>query len=398
MPTKRISKRSVDQCKPQDKDSYLWDDELAGFGVKITPKGRKVYLIQYRVGGYKGRTRRVTIGPHGTLTPDEARRQAKDLLGQAALGGDPAETIAAKADEPTLATLFDGFLHQYADAKLKPSTAAEYLRIYLQYIKPVLGAKRVKGVARQQVSNLHVSLKEKPYQANRVLSLLSKFFNWSELHGYRDDNTNPCRHVKKFKEHGRDRYLSGDELARLGTVLSDEERTGGTNPYVIAALRLLILSGARHSEVLTLKWSHVDIEQRCLKLPESKTGKKTIYLSDPAMDVLAEIPRQRDNPYVICGNKPGAHLVNLQKPWHGIRKAAGLDDVRIHDLRHSYASVAASGGQSLTVIGKLLGHTQSQTTLRYAHLAADPVREANAEIGRKIADAMRPVRPIRKAG
>ncbi len=157
---------------------------------------------------------------------------------------------------------------------------------------------------------------------------------------------------------------------------------------MVAAIRLLALTGARLSEILTLRWDFVDLERACLRLPVSKTGKKVVYLSAPALELLSRLPRVEGNPHVIVGERRGAHLVNLQKPWRRLRHAAGLDEVRIHDLRHSFASVAAASGQSLIIIGALLGHTQPQTTARYAHLAADPLRAANESVGEKIADAM----------
>jgi integrase len=232
-------------------------------------------------------------------------------------------------------------------------------------------------------------MRDKPYQANRMLALLSKFFNWCEKHGYRPDGSNPCRHIEKYKEQRRERFLSPVELARLGDALADAETNETTSPYVIAALRLLVLTGARLSEILTLQWSYVDFDHSLLRLPDSKTGQKVIYLNAPALQILTDLPRLEGNPHVICGKRDGAHLVNLQKPWRQIRKAAGLDDVRIHDLRHSFASVAAGSGQSLPVIGALLGHTQPQTTARYAHLAADPLRAASDAVGGKIAASLK---------
>ena len=389
MPTGHISKRSVDARKPDSKDSYLWDDELSGFGLKVTPAGRKVYLVQYRLGGRKGRVRRVTIGVHGRITPEQARIEAKRLLGQVASGEDPADLKQQKKGQPTLGELVDVFFSEYVDTKLKASTAEIYRRLYRDYIPATLRRRFAADVSRPDIARLHVSMRDKPYQANRVLALLSKFFNWCEKHGYRADNSNPCRHIEKFKEQRRERFLSPLELARLGEALAEAETNETTSPYVIAALRLLVLTGARLSEILTLKWSYVDYENNLLRLPDSKTGAKVIYLNAPALQILSDLPRLEGNPFVICGKREGARLINLQKPWRRIRKAASLDDVRIHDLRYSFASVAAGSGQSLPVIGALLGHTQPGTTQRYAHLAADPLRAASDAIGGRISEAMK---------
>jgi integrase len=217
-----------------------------------------------------------------------------------------------------------------------------------------------------------------------LLALLSKFFNWCERHGYRPDGSNPCRHIEKYKEKRRERFLTPQELAQLGEALADSEEHETVSPFAIAAIRLLVLTGARLSEILTLQWSYVDFEHSLLRLPDSKTGQKVIYLNAPALQVLTDLPRLEGNPFVICGKREGARLINIQKPWRRIRKAAGLDDVRIHDLRHSFASIAAGSGQSLPVIGALLGHSQPQTTARYAHLSADPLRTANDAIGRRL--------------
>jgi integrase len=386
--TARITKRTVDTVHPTSKDTYLWDDELSGFGLKVTPTGRKVYLVQYRLGGRKGRTRRVTIGQHGELTPTAARIEAKRLLGEVALGRDPAsDRDKAKADK-TLAAVLDQFMTEHVKSKRKASTAREYQRIAKLYVMPRLGRRPISDIKRQDVAKLHHELASKPYQANRTLALLSKFFNWAEKHGLRPDGSNPCRHVEKYRENRRDRFLSEAELARLGDALRAAEREKSATPWTIAAIRLLTFTGARLSEILTLEWEHVNEERGLLALPDSKTGRKAVHLNAPALAVLHTTPRLEGNPYVICGEKTGQHLVNLEKPWRRIRKSANLDDVRLHDLRHSFASVAASGGQSLVVIGKMLGHSQPATTARYAHLADDPVKAASDVVGARIAAAM----------
>jgi integrase len=384
----RITKRAVDAAQARSADTYLWDDELGGFGLKVTPVGRKVYLVQYRLGGRKGRTRRVTIGQHGELTPTAARSEAKRLLGEIAAGRDPAnERDKAKADK-SLGAVLDQFMAEHVKPKLKPTTVEEYQRLVRLYVKPRLQNRGIGELKRPDIARLHHDLSDKPYQANRVLAFLSALFNWAEKHGLRPDGSNPCRHVEKYREGRRERFLSQAELGRLGDALREAEETKSCSPWVIAAIRLLTLTGARRNEILTLRWEHVSEEHGCLMLPDSKTGRKAVRLSPPALVLLHAIPRLEGNPYVICGERPGRHLVNIEKPWRRIRAAARLEDVRLHDLRHSFASVAASGGQSLVIIGKLLGHSQPATTARYAHLADDPVRAASDAVGRHIAAAM----------
>jgi integrase len=203
----------------------------------------------------------------------------------------------------------------------------------------------------------------------------------AEQWGLRPDGSNPCRHVKKYREDS----LSGEELRRLGTVLTDAQTQKTESPFI----GLLLLTGAPLTEVLTLRWDYVDLANGVLRLPDSKTGAKPIYLNDAAIRLLRAMPRMEANRYVIAGGKPGGHLVNLQKPWRRIRVAANIADVRIHDLRHSFASVAAGAGMSLPIIGRLLGHSQPVTTARYAHLAANPVRAASNKIGGRITAALK---------
>jgi integrase len=310
------------------------------------------------------------------------------LLGEIAAGRDPAEEHDKTRAGKSLALVLEQFMTEHVRPKLKARTASEYQRTAKLHILPRLGRRPIGELKRQDIARLHHELADKPYQANRTLALLSKFFGWAEKHGLRPDNSNPCRHVEKYREGRRERFLSQAELARLGDALRQAEQDKSCSPWVIAAIRLLTFTGARRNEILTLRWEHVSEEHECLMLPESKTGRKAIHLNAPAFALLQAIPRLESNPYVICGEKPGRHLVNLEKPWRRIRAAAKLDDVRLHDLRHSFASVAASGGQSLVVIGKLLGHSQPATTARYAHLADDPVKAASDAVGGHIAAAM----------
>lgn len=382
----RITKRTVDGAEPGTVDRFLWDPELKGFGLKVTPHGRKVFQAQYRLRGQR-QSRRMTIGAYGPLTVDQARAEARRILGEAASGRDPAEERRPRS-VTDFATVFEDFLADHADAKRKPRTAVEYRRLARIHLLPRFGRLSVTDLDRAHVAKLHREMADAPYQANRTLALLSKFCNWCEMRELRPEHSNPCRHVEKYREEKRERFLSGEELLRLGNVLAELEYSREMSPWAIGAVRLLMFTGARLSEVLTLKWQHVNFERRLLLLADSKTGKKVVYINPAAQAVLEGLPRLEGNPFVICGRTPGRHLINLEKPWRLIRSRAGLDDVRLHDLRHSFAAVAAGQGLSLPMIGKLLGHSQPQTTARYAHLAADPVQEANLRIGEEIARAL----------
>ena len=201
-----------------------------------------------------------------------------------------------------------------------------------------------------------------------------------EVWGWRSEGTNLCRHVGRFKEESRERYLSESEFKRLGEVLVEAEQQWEVLPQAVTAVRLLILTGCRSAEILSLRWEDVDFERRCLYLPDSKTGRRTVVHNSGAIQILDGLERVEDNPYVLPGGKPGGHLKSLQRFWDRVRVAADIQDVRVHDLRH-FASVGVNNGQSLAVIGKLLGHTKILTTQRYAHLADDPIRQASEEIG-----------------
>jgi integrase len=384
----KITKRSVDALKPADggAEAVLWDTEVKGFGVRVQRGGSKSYILHYRGGIGRGATlRKLTIGRHGSpWTAEMARAEAKRLLGMVEGGADPAADRIARKEAPTVADLAERFLAEHADAKRKASTALEYRRLLDRIILPALGGRKVMDVTRHDTAKLHHGLRETPYQANRLLAVLSKMFNLAERWGLRPDGSNPCRLIEKFAERKRERMLSPAELARLGDALA----AYGGSPYAVAAVKLLVFTGARLGEVLGLKWEWIDFERGEARLPDSKTGAKTLHLPPPALAVLAVLPRLDGNPHVIAGAKDGASLVNLEKPWRAIRKAAGLDEVRLHDLRHAFASVAASSGMGLPIIGKMLGHTQAATTNRYAHLASDPVKAAAAAVAGKIAAAM----------
>ncbi|MBV9827085.1 MAG: tyrosine-type recombinase/integrase [Alphaproteobacteria bacterium] len=384
----KITKRAVNALTPtaDGREAVLWDAELKGFGCRVQRGNVKSYILHYRVGSGRGAPlRKLTIGRHGSpWTPDSARAEAKKLLGRIEEGADPASDKSARRDAPTVTDIAERFLAEHVEAKRKTSTATEYRRLLSKVILPVLGKRKVADIARADIAKLHHANRATPYQANRVLAVLSKMFNLAERWGLRSDASNPCRHIEKFAERKRERMLSPAELGRLGDALA--AHCG--SPFPVAAIKLLVFTGARLGEVLGMRWEWVDFERGEARLPDSKSGAKTLHLPPPALEVLAGLERQDGNAFVIVGHKPGAAMVNLEKPWRAIRKVAELDDVRLHDLRHAFASVAASSGMGLPIIGKMLGHSQPATTHRYAHLAADPVKDAAAAVAAKIAAAM----------
>jgi integrase len=406
----KISKRSVDahRCKSGRDRSFLWDDALAGFGVAAFPSGKKVYVAQYRK---DGRSRRIAIGEHGRLTPDEARSEAKKVLGAVERGADPIAQRRAARGARTLRETADEFMRLHALPRRKSRTREEYQRLLDVHALPALGSRRLVDITRADVARLHAKLSDRPFAANRCVALLSTIWNWAARRGEVAFNDNPAKGLERNPERGRERYLTTAELGRLGDVLREAETVGlpwavdeskpkakhapkpqkrrrVLDPYAVAAIRLLILTGARLREILSAKWEHVDFDRGIIHLPDSKTGKKPIYLSAAAQAVLDALTRLEGNPHIIPGERDGAPRVDLKKPWAAITKAAGLQGLRIHDLRHSFASFGAGASLGLPIIGKLLGHTQAATTHRYAHLDADPMHRAAETIGATISAAM----------
>jgi len=376
MPTK-LTKTVIDSIAPTSKDQLVWDSNVTGFGLKTTPTGRKVFVLQHHRSGRKTPARRYTIGAYGQLTLDQARKEAIRLNGKIASGVDPAEIRKAQARAAvSLRQFSERFMTEYAIPHKKASSVQEDRRNLDNHILPALGSKPLEKITRGDISKLHHNLRKTPIAANRVVALLVTMMNLAERWELRPDGSNPCRHIQRYKEVPRERFLSGEELARLGQVLAQVEGDGTHGPFIIGLLRLLIFTGARLGEIRSLQWNQVDLQERRLNLPDSKTGKKVITLNAPAVTVLDQLPRIQGNPYVCCGNRPRKPLRTVHNAWRHIRELAKLKDVRIHDLRHSFASVAAGSGMGLPIIGALLGHRQAETTKRYSHLHQDPLREA----------------------
>jgi integrase len=409
MATGRISKRSVDAltCGRGKDRELLWDAALAGFGVAAFPSGKKVYVAQFRK---DGRSRRIAIGDHGRLTPDEARSEAKKLLGAIEAGNDPIEDRRKARAMRTFREVADEFMRLHVAPMRKGRTRGEYQALLRNRILPTIGNMRMADIRRADVARMHTRMSDAPYSANRSLALISSIWNWAARRDEVGFNDNPCRGVQRNPESGRQRFLTTGELARLGDALTLAETEGlpwqvdetrpkakhvpknkrktHADPFSVAAIRLLIFTGARLREILHAQWQQVDFGRGIIHLPDSKTGKKPIYLSAATQAVLSSLPRTEGNPHVIPGLKPGSARSDLKRPWAAITKAAGLEGLRIHDLRHTFASFGAGASLGLPIIGKLLGHTQPSTTQRYAHLDADPMRRAVETIGATIAAAM----------
>ena len=375
----KLTMRTVDALSTENRDALHWDRDLPGFGVRVYRTGRKVYIVQAR--GPAG-SRRAVIGRHGELRADAARREAVVMIDRIKRGEDPVPR--APAPEPTVADLAQRYVTAHLEVNCRPGTVETFGRIVRLYIVPELGHLRLSEVDRSHVSALHYRMRDKPYQANQTVSVLGKMFALAEAWGMTAPRRNPCRSVRHYKEHRRERFLTPEEYRRLGRVLDEAAGDGSVFPTAVPAIRLLLLTGCRKNEIVTLRWDDIDRTSGELRLRDSKTGARRVPLTPAAEWVLAGIARIEGNPWVITGQNPGDHLKNLDAIWLRLRKRAGLDGVRIHDGRHSYASRALAIGEGLPTIGELLGHRKVTTTARYAHLARDTEKAAAVKVGGSI--------------
>ena len=379
-----LTTRFVEALPASDREIVVWDRELPGFGVRVHPSGSKVYMVHKRSGG---KSRRVTIGRHGVWSLDAARREAGGIIASMKNGETPARPGMenSSASGPTIAELAEQYMAEHVKVRCKPTTARSCRHIFDKYLLPQFGRKRLGEITPEQVAALHYRLREKATTANQVVGLLSRLFHKAAKSGYAPVGGNPCRFIRKYPTRSCERFLSEREFLRLGTVLDELEAEGRISTTAAAGLRLLMLTGCRRNEILTLRWEDIDLEHDEIRLRDAKTGARAVPLPPTARQVLTSLPRQADNPWVISGRGSGTRLSNLNATWGVVRKKARLEDVRIHDLRHSYASRALSLGESLPMIGKLLGHRKVQTTARYAHLARDSVKAAAERVSGSLA-------------
>ena len=379
----KLTKRIVDAMNVETGDAVFWDRDLAGFGVRVYSTGRKIFVVQSRgPGGLK----RMTLGRHGDVSADEARKRAAVIIDRIKRGEEPVP--APPEAELTVAELAERFMRVHVSVHCKPSTAAAYSSVLKKHILPALGAMALSEVGGQEVSALHHGLREAPWAANMVIDLLSEMFTLAEAWELMSPGNNPCHSVRRYRTRPRERFLTPEECRRLGRALKDAE--GEVWVPAIAAIKLLILTGCRKSEILNLCWDDVDRTAGNLRLRDAKAGPRMVPLTEPVLSVLEGIPRQPDNPRVIPGQRRGRGLSNLNYYLELIRERAGLDDVRIHDLRHSYASRALALGESLPTIGRLLGHRKVETTARYVHLIRDAEKLAAARVGESISAHIKP--------
>lgn len=409
----KLTKRTIDALAARDKPFVAFDTGVKGFGCRVMPGGSKTFVLEYRPGsGGRGvAKKRLVIGRYGAMTVEQARGAALTALARVRLGSDPQAEKASQRAALSVSGLIDAFVAGHVSGKCKPKTAKSYAA-GLERLRIAHGSLKAERLSRAHVASMHTAMAGSPFAANRFLAVISKMFSWAGGAGLAaEGHINPAGRIARYREHRHERFLNSNELARLGDALAEAETIGlpytidesnlnakhapkpvnrlrPVDPYAVAAIRLLILTGARLGEILTAKWSEVDFEQGMIFLDDSKTGKKTVYLPAAALSILATLPRVIGNPFVIPGDKAASCRADLKRPWQAIKQAAKFDGVRIHDLRHSFASIGAGASMGLPVIGKLLGHSQAATTHRYAHLDADPMRRAAETIGTAIDAAM----------
>ena len=324
----------VDALPVEDRDIIYWDADLRGFGVRVYATGSKAYLVQSRG---PAESRRVSLGRHGVVPAEEARKRGAEVLARIRAGKDP-EPGAKQSGEPTVADLAERYLREHVAVRCKPLTLRNYRHVILKNVLPILGRIPVAELERRHVAELHYQLRRTPVSANDAVNALSRMLNRANAWGMVPPDSNPCRGMRKYRTRRRERFLTEHEFRRLGETLGALEAEGGIPVHAAAALRLLMLTGCRRGEIIGLRWADVRLDQSEIQLADSKTGPRTVSLSPPAVRVLADLPRPAGNPWVIAGAKPGTRLPHITYYWYRVRQRAGLEDVRLHDLRHSFAS------------------------------------------------------------
>ena len=369
----KLTKRIIDKATytaAAGKKLILWDDVVTGLGLRVYPSGHKAFVFQYYT-VYR-RKRLMTLGDYGVLTLDMAREDAREKRRIVLKGGDPLKDRQDKRNSATFAELAEAYLEQYAKP-IKKTWKQDQSRIN-HHLLPAWRNHKAAAITQADVNALHFKIgKTRPYQANRTVELVSIIFEQGRLMGLLPkDHENPAKGIKHYAEKKRDRWVKPAELPGLAQAIDEEE-----SPYARAALWLYLLTGARKSELLAARWDQIDFNERVLYLPETKAGRShDIPLSAPAITIIEQIPRLEGNPHLFPGNKPGAHLYDLKKPWERVRAKAGIEDVRLHDLRRTVGSWLAQSGNTLHLIGRVLNHSNQSTTAVYARFGEDHVRAA----------------------
>lgn len=385
----KLTKTVVAALCPRDRAYICWDTELRNFGVRVYPSGQASYVIGYRtVPGRRGVKKTYVLGACTLYAPEQARDLARQYLLEIRNGADPVQDKADRMKAPTVADLAERYMIEHAEPKKKPSSVRMDRTNLRLHVLPALGSRLVTEVTRADMAHLHHAMRGTPGAANRVLALLSTMFGLAETWGWCPLHSNPTARLTRYRERKMERFLTPEELGRLGAVLREAEEAQTEMPSVLACIRLLIFTGARLSEVLGLTWTQIDWGRGLALLPDSKTGEKPLRLPPPALGVLRRLTPLPGNPYCLPGRRLCRPLSNPHRPWYRLCAAAGLEGVRLYDLRHTYATTAGELGYSLPMIGALLGHRHQATTARYTHLVRDPVTQAAERVGEALEAAL----------
>ena len=374
----KLTNKKIDQLIPDTKSYIVWDNEIRGFGVRVNLNSKKTFILKYRIGqGRSARVRKPVIGTYGVMKVDEARKIARKWLLEASEGNDPKEVDKTSI---LLKDFCNVYLQQHANIKKKLSSVIEDKRLMRLHIIPNFGNICLKEITRSMITKHHQSMYQTPHGANRFLSLMSKMMNLAERWEYRPLNSNPCRHIERYKEEGRQIYLSMEQIEKIGHVIKQMEQTESI--FVLSAIKLLLFTGRRTGEILTLKWDYIDFENSKMNLPDTKTGAKSFFFSPTVKQILLNLPNKEG--FVFKSVLKDKRVTTVRHIWKKICKLAKIENVRVHDLRHTYASLAVQNGYSLPIISKMLGHADIKTTQRYAHLHDDPVNQAVEKIDQQL--------------
>ena len=369
MATPRLNDRRVEALKPRKSTYDIRDRDLKGFGVRVMPSGAKRYFVHTQ---HQGQRFWKIVGDAGVVGVDEARSRSKALVASIRRGHVKEAPLSLNVLFETVA---DEVFSRYA-RNWKPSTLNVNLGYYRKQILPWFGGRPISNITRHDVQCWFASLHDTPVAADRSAPVLSVIMRQAEVYGYRPEGSNPCVGIKRYRRKGRERFLTTADIRRLGEVLDRHE---ANYPQVVTIVRLLLLTGCRKSEIVTLKWSCY--REGKLFLPDSKSGPRTVWLSSAARAVLDGLPRKAAWVFPSPRTSRCIHPVTVGDTWRRLRAEAGLGDVRLHDLRHTYASIAIAQGETVLTIGRLLGHRDPETTLKYTHLSDTMVREAAETVG-----------------
>ncbi len=393
MPKLKLSKRVIEETAPAKQDVILWDDAVRGFACKVTSAGKRVYFVYYRT--QTGQQRRPTIGVHGAITVDQARTQAQAILGAVAKGEDPSGDRQVKRGVGSIGDLTKRYLKDHARLHKKPSSIKSDESIIRANILPALGSMNVASARSADIERFKARFSARPYAGNRAIALLSKMFNCAELWGLRPKGSNPCRGIVKFRELRRDRHLTEVELKQLGAALDAYKQQYSKSSAAAEVISFLALTGLRLGEAISLKWEFVDLELGVIKLSDAKAGARVSYIGTSAIRLLRRLPRSGVHIFPNPHRDQPVSIWTVEDAWKRIRNAAGVSDVRIHDLRHLYGTVAGASGHNAFIVRDLLGHRTLAMTNRYVGQSIAPLTTAANQVSQAIEIALSPGAPKR---